>query len=318
MLKTGPKTIVSSKINSAQKDKIKTWYINPLMEMVYDALDNISDINQRDNIFRKLIALIIQSEPQDNKRRQLSIVEGMVDKDIDLEKEIGKILPAASRNQIKEIYDPLFKLMHEYRFNKNPDDIDAEAKNAQFAATLRGADLYARTITEFKTLSHRIQQEGNGYLATSAEIENVVLEIISEVRNEIAPKQKEEEAHQELKTRTDEISSTTSSGKNSDKPLLNAFERNREHSSLLNQSALLIQEDPELEFAIYASLETYENEKGKQIEDDTVYAKQVARLEADEAYARKLLQEQQDEEYARQLESEANTNDTSTRRRAGL
>ncbi len=121
-------------LTKAQQVKIDSYYINPFIEIIQDALADIKGI-KADEALKQLIALVVKDKKQYKKETlELPIGEGVAQKDISLFNNIKSILPKSSDEERQPVYDALYKLFHEFRLNKSPDSPFADEHNTAIVA----------------------------------------------------------------------------------------------------------------------------------------------------------------------------------------
>lgn len=277
MLKSGPKA-KENELSLGQKNKIRNWYVQPYITMVDDALEAIEDKHLKANILKQLIGLVTKEKSQYSfTQRQLTIHEDAVQQDEKLKSDIGKVLqkiPSSISHNISadEIYTPLFKLLHEFRFNKNPDSQSADLINNFLAQNAETSNLYEATYHKTETLARRLLTDGPE--VKEAQVEKAVLDIIAEELVAMTPAEATEE--KEIVDTLENKTQKKEAKKEKAKPVLHSFKKDN-----TKERKSLKQEAQDFQFA----------QSLQQIEHDEILARQLAQEESDEALARKLDRE---------------------------
>lgn len=155
-----------------QEKEFQTNYLTPSLALLAEVLEQHP---RKALVFRQLCNLVTSDCTP--VRRMISIVEGERTQDRALLEGVLEILPSANDDDIIDIYNILFRLLHEYRLNK---------------ATKTPVVIFGQMITSGSTLAGRIQEnvgristalnQGkpcNVTLLTSAQIEETALRLLS-------------------------------------------------------------------------------------------------------------------------------------------
>ncbi|MBI2791246.1 MAG: hypothetical protein HYX61_04755 [Gammaproteobacteria bacterium] len=239
-------------LTKGQCHKLKNWFIDPYISMLVDTLENAAP-----QVLATLIQLV--TSPVSEKQKKLVIAETVTEKDDELKKQIQKILPLANKNLINEIYNILYKMLHEMRLNKNPDSPFADDHNAIMIEQGNAENLYDQTYHKTQTLAFRLGTDGP--IPSDLEVEAGFLAVVKEV---MLDKMKEMA------------------------PVLPVQDKND----------IDVSEEDELQLAIELSKQQpsffiqFDDEflaRKLQVEEEELYAKMKLQEEEDYRYARKLL-----------------------------
>lgn len=168
-------------MNQAQIAKLEINYINPILDLIIDELDDNFKTEQKFTVLEKLLNLIIAEKDTYEERLNLSIHEGEEQSDDMLKMLTASILEGSDVDQ-DVIYKSLYQLLHEYRFNKSPDPKNIDDLNALAAVRYRGNDLYANTKAKVDTVAHRLMTDG-GEPSTEA-IDTAFCQIVRKIYQE--------------------------------------------------------------------------------------------------------------------------------------